>query len=221
MIGLLGGTFDPIHFGHLRFAEELAEALALSELRLVPAGRPPHRQAPHAAAAHRAAMVALAVGDHRVLRVDRREVESGALSYTIETLRSVRAEAGSGPLCLLMGADAFAGLASWKSWQDFPALCHIVVATRPGHAIAAQLASPLRELWQQRFTTDLSRLSSCPAGLVAYREITALDISASRIRTLLGEGRSARYLLPDAVLQYIDRHGLYRGGPPAGEGIGD
>jgi len=211
MIGLLGGTFDPIHFGHLRFAEEVRDALGLADLRLIPAGRPPHRAPPNTDARHRLAMARVAVEGHPVLRVDAREAESPAVSFTIETLLSIRAEIGGDrPLCLLMGADAFAGLASWRRWQEFAALCHIVVATRPGHDVAAGLAPPLREFWNGRFAADPGSLASRPAGLIALQSITALDISASRIRALLAAGRSARYLLPDAVLGYIEQHALYR-----------
>jgi nicotinate-nucleotide adenylyltransferase len=209
MVGLLGGTFDPIHFGHLRFAEEMLEALGLADVRLIPAGKPPHRSAPHAAAEHRLAMVKLALAGHPVLRADTREVESPELSYTINTLLSVRGEIGEQPLCLLMGADAFAGLASWKRWQEFVALCHIVVATRPGHDVSSSPAA-LKDFWQDGFGAPARALATRPAGLVVFQEITALDISASRIRALLQEQRSARYLLPDEVLRYIERHRLYR-----------
>lgn len=210
MVGVLGGTFDPIHFGHLRFAEEAAETLGLTELRLIPTGRPPHREMPVAAPGHRLAMTQLAVAGHPVLRADAREVESDAPSFTVTTLEAIRGEIGSRPLCLLIGADAFAGFATWRRWTELAGLAHIVVATRPGHELSGSLSPLLGEFWDQHFVPDIRLLSTRPAGFVALQKITALDISASRIRALLRAGCSARYLLPDAVLEYIGRTGLYR-----------
>jgi len=210
MLGLLGGTFDPVHLGHLRLAEELAEALALRELRLIPVGTPPHRGAPLASAQARLEMTRLAVANHPVLTVDSCEVLRTGPSFTVNTLKAIRAQQAGVPVCLLMGADAFAGLASWHSWRELPALAHIVVASRSGHA-AGRAPTAVAELWPDGPVRHPDALRDRPHGLLLEVGITGLDVSASRVRELLRLGRSVRYLLPDAVLEYILRHGLYGG----------
>lgn len=212
-IGVIGGTFDPIHYGHLRLAEELGETLKLAEVRLVPSGTPPHRSAPQAGAGHRLAMVRLAVGGNPRLRVDEREVRRAGPGYTRDTLAELRAEAGgTRPLVLLLGADAFLEFATWHRWHEIFKLAHIAVAHRPGFPVerwAERMPQPLaREysarLMQQPLATHLS-----PAGGIAVVPFTALDISATAIRGMLRAGASPRYLLPAEVLDYIQSHRLY------------
>jgi len=208
-LGILGGTFDPIHLGHLRFAEEIATALDLAEIRLVPAGQPPHRTAPLATAEHRLAMTYLATAGNPILRVDPREVRRTEPSYTIRTIEEIRAEIGERPLCLLLGADAFFGFPFWERWQDFFKLTHIVVASRPGYELTSSIPLPLQGMWGQIYTKDPRRLADEPAGLVYHQTITSLDISASNIRALIRRRHSARYLLPDSVLEYATKTELY------------
>jgi nicotinate-nucleotide adenylyltransferase len=212
-IGVIGGTFDPVHYGHLRLAEELGETLKLAEVRLVPSGTPPHRSAPEVAAGHRLAMVRLAAAGNSRFVVDEREVRRAGPGYTFDTLAELRAEAGgSRPLVLLLGADAFLEFATWHRWHEIFDLAHIAVAHRPGFPLEhwdERMPQPLaREysarLLQQPLATHLS-----PAGGIAVVAFTALDISATAIRGMLRSGASPRYLLPSAVLDYIRQHNLY------------
>ena len=209
-IGVFGGTFDPIHFGHLRLAEEMAEGLGLSQVRFIPAGQPPHRGAPRTAATHRLEMVRRAVAGNPRFEVDAREVQRPDPGYTVDTLTVLRAELGNEqPLWLLLGADAFAGLPSWHQWRQLFALTNIVVATRPD-AAGIQTGSLPEELKQELSQRQVQNGSATgPAGAVVLQNMTALDISATRIRATLARQNSARYLLPDAVLDYIHQHQLY------------
>lgn len=208
MIGLLGGTFDPVHFGHLRPALELFETLALDELRLIPCRIPPHRQAPVADAEQRARMLELALTDQAGIKVDRRELSREGPSYSVDTLVSLREELGAErPLCLILGMDAFLGLKSWHRWEMLPELAHIVVSHRPGSAIAGTEA--LGPWLHQARVDNPEALRRRPAGHVLFQGVTQLDISATTLRALIRGGRDPRYLLPDAVRGYIRREGLY------------
>ena len=210
-LGIFGGTFDPVHLGHLRLAEEAAEHLGLAGVRWIPAGRPAHRGPPSVAAASRLAMVRLAIAGNPRFSLDDAEVASTQPSYTVPTLERLRGEGeGERPLVLLVGADAFAGLPGWHDWRRLFELAHIAVAHRPGFPIdAAQLPQPLAEIFRERFSPSPAALGSAPAGCIVSFAMTPLAISATQIRALLGEGRSARYLLPDSVLDYIRREHLY------------
>lgn len=211
-LGLFGGTFDPIHFGHLRLAEEALDRLPLGAVRWIPAGRPPHRAAPGVTPAHRLAMVRLATAGHPRFAVDAAEVEAAAPSYTVPTLERLRAEVGAErPLVLLVGADAFAGLPDWHRWRDLFALAHVAVSHRPGFPVAAEsLPAELAAAFAARRLPDGAGLRAAPAGGIFTFAMTQLAISATQIRQLVASRRSARYLLPDAVLDYIDLHHLYR-----------
>ena len=211
-VGILGGTFDPIHYAHLRLAEELADALDLAQVRLVPASVPPHRASPQVSAAHRADMVRLACGDNTRFVLDDRECRRAGPSYTVDTLLELRAELGSArSLCLLMGLDAFLGLATWSRWERLFDLAHVVIAHRPGFALdpGAVPATLTRELEARRAQATRA-LQQSPAGLVWLQAVTPLDISATAIREAIREQRSPRYLLPDSVLDYIHRSSLYK-----------
>lgn len=211
-IGILGGTFDPIHYGHLRIAQELADGLGLDHVRVIPAGLPPHRKS-NLDAEHRMALVKLAIAGNQKFIADDREIRKATPSYTVETLKSLRDAFGaSQPLCLLMGADAVLGLTSWHRWQDLFNLAHIVVAHRPGLALQDwedKLPSALAKTWKIRRADDSQALSQQAAGLVFPWATTALDISATAIRAQLTMHQNPRYLLPDSVLDYIHTHHLY------------
>jgi len=211
-IGILGGTFNPIHFAHLRLAEELADALSLQSVRVIPASIPPHREAPRVSIQHRLEMVQLACADNPRLLVDDRECRRSGPSYTVDTLQELRAELGDEqPLCLLMGVDAFMALTTWSRWEQLFALSHIIIAQRPGFELdAAQLPTALAREHLARRTRESVDLRVAPRGRVLAMDIPPLEISATAIRAALREGRSARYLLPDAVLDYIDRNRLYK-----------
>ncbi len=214
-IGILGGTFDPIHFAHLRFAQEAAVSLQLREVRFIPAGRPPHRAAPGVSPQQRLEMTRLATGNNPLFLVDDREVRKDAPSYTIDTLTELRAELGEQqPLVLLVGADAFLGLASWHRWRELFSLTHIAVALRPGypHVMwADSMPDSLRGELHSRLTSNPRQLQDSPAGLINTLEITPLDISATKIRSCVSEQQTPRYLLPDSVLAYIQQNHLYQG----------
>ncbi|BBO19449.1 MAG: nicotinate-nucleotide adenylyltransferase [Burkholderiales bacterium] len=209
-LGLIGGTFDPVHYGHLRLAEEAREALGLDEVRWIPAGRPPHRAAPRVAAAHRLEMVRRAVAGNRAFTVDDAETRSDAPSYTASTLERLRAGMPARPLVLLLGADAFLGLAGWHRWRELFALAHFGVASRPGFALSAEdLPAELAAACAGRLGDDAAALHEAPAGRVVRFPMTPLAISASLLRAQLAAGTSVRYLLPDHVREYIQLHHLY------------
>ncbi len=209
MLGIFGGTFDPVHHGHLRIALELSQDLELAELRFVPCRMPPHRGAPTAAAADRLAMLRLAVAGQAGFAIDERELHRAGPSYMVDTLASLRAEQGRRPLCLLLGMDAFNALDTWHQWRRLIELAHLVVAFRP--AVDAAPGAALAALLAAHRVADADQLRSRPAGGILLQPVTQLEISATRIRSLVRAGRSPRYLLPESVLEYIRREGLYRG----------
>jgi len=211
-IGILGGTFDPIHYGHLRLAEEMRELAGLQHVRFIPAGNPPHRDTPQVTARDRSAMVQLAIADQPAFVLDEREVKRTAKSFTVHTVHELRAELGDAqPLCLLMGGDAFLQLHTWHEWERLLDLTHIVVGYRPGYTLDERLHSAperLREHYQQRLC-DVAYLSQHAAGGIAELAIPKLEISATLIRERVAEKRTIRYLLPPTVANYIYQHHLY------------
>lgn len=206
-LGLFGGTFDPIHTGHLRTAQELLTGLGLGEVRFLPSALPPHRPPPVAPPGQRLQMLEAALAGLPGFRVDTRELDRPGPSYTVDTLTSLRSEVGSRPLCLLLGLDAFLGLPTWHRWQAIPELAHVVVARRPGSA--PPTAGAAWELLRARASTDPRDLAASPAGRVLTVEITQLEISSSAIRDLVGVGGDPRFLLPDAVHALIEKHHIY------------
>lgn len=220
-LGIFGGTFDPVHLGHLRLAEEAREQLVLPEVRWIPAGQPPHRAGPRVASRHRLAMVRAATADNPAFSVDSAEVESDAPSYTVTTLERLRGLEGARPLVLLLGADAFLGFTRWHRWRDIVELAHLAVLTRPGFQfdpakVAAGEGMPadaeLAELIEGRRLApgDRAPLRERPAGSLVFLPMAPLAISATDIRARLGEARSVRYLLPPSVIDYIAANRLYR-----------
>ena len=209
-IGIMGGTFDPVHFGHLRLAQEAAEILGLELVRWVPAGQPWHRVAPLASAAHRLEMVRLAIEKNPLFELDDAEIRQTAPGYTVETLERLRREFGAKrPIVLLLGTDAFRNLSSWQRWRDLFDLAHVFVAQRPGHSLTpGGMQAALAAEWRKRAGTP-DVLRQRPGGNVVTYGTTALDISASAIRAHFAQARSPRYLLPSAVLDYIEAHGVY------------
>jgi len=212
LLGLFGGTFDPVHYGHLRLAEEARQCLGLAAVHWIPAGQPGHRAAPEVTATHRLDMVRLAVAGNPAFRVDDAEVIAAGPSYTVPTLERLRrVHGGQQPLVLLLGADAFAGLPNWHRWRELFELTHIAVSHRPGFPVdAATLPDALAAEFRRRQIADPTRMAAVPAGAITTFTMTQLDISATRIRHFLAQGKSPRYLLPEAVIDYIDQHHLYR-----------
>jgi nicotinate-nucleotide adenylyltransferase len=213
LVGILGGTFDPIHYAHLRLAQEIVDNLRLTQVKFVLAARPPHRDNPQTSARHRAEMVRLAIADNPLFALDTRELDRSGPSYSFDTLTSLRAELGAEtPLCLIVGADAFLGLPTWHRWRELFELAHVVVAHRPGFTLGSSspaMPAELWEEWQQRYCADAQIIKTSPHGSILTQETTALDISASAIRELVSRGGNPRYLLPEAVLTYILEHQLY------------
>jgi nicotinate-nucleotide adenylyltransferase len=211
VIGVFGGTFDPVHFGHLRLGIDAIDKLGIGEVRIVPAGVPPHRVLPFAPAAARLRMTALAIAGEPRFVLDDAEAMSTEPGYTVDTLTRLRGELGPAqPLCLLLGSDAFAGLATWSRWRQLFELAHIGVATRAGQGSGnSALTAPLAGEYAARYRDSAACLAAAPAGSIVRFSMSALDISASAIRELLGAGRSPRYLLPDTVLDYIASNRLY------------
>lgn len=214
VLGLFGGTFDPLHVAHLRLALEAREALGLAEVCLIPAGKPALREAPQCAAADRLAMVERALADLPGFSVDATEVRqasSAAPSYTIDTLeRQRRLHGAQRPLVLLLGADAFARFEAWHRWRELFGLAHIAVATRPGHDLKVGAGATALDAEFAARRGVAADLAGAPAGRIVPFAITALEISASAIRRRLAAGLSVRYLVPEAVLDYIESHQLYR-----------
>lgn len=204
MIGIFGGTFDPVHFGHLRSALEVQELFRLDEVRLIPSSVPPHRQQPKASAEQRLAMLELAVAHRRGFKVDTRELDRPGNSYTVDTLASLRADFPEQTLLLFIGCDAYNGLTSWHRWRDLFHWSHVVVLTRPGFSVDEQ--SPF---FSTRMTTDYTQLLDFPAGKLFFQAVTQLDISATAIRNRIAQQRDPSFLLPDAVLEYINDNNLY------------
>jgi nicotinate-nucleotide adenylyltransferase len=206
-LGVLGGTFDPVHHGHLRSALELYETLGLDRLHLVPCHYPSHRGAPLATPAQRLAMLQSAIEGCAGLVADDCEIRRGGVSYSIDTLRSLREEAGpDAALCLILGADAFVGLPGWKEWQRLRDYAHIVVMRRPGSQL--HLADELKALVSAH-ALPAAALGEQPSGGVIMLEQTQLAISSSHIRALCASGRSPRFLLPDSVIDYLLKHHIY------------
>lgn len=215
-VGILGGTFDPVHFGHLRLAQELAHTLKLAQVRFVPSGTPPHRATPAATTAQRIAMARLAVAANALFAVDERETRRTGPAYTFDTLTELRAElAATSSLVLLLGADAFLEFATWHRWHELFGLAHIAVAHRPGFPVERwrdSMPQPLAREYAARLMQQPLAVHLAPAGGIVVMPITALDISATAIRELTRTGGSPRYLLPDPVLDYIQAQNLYSGG---------
>ena len=211
-IGLLGGSFDPIHYGHLQLASDALEHLPLREVRFVPAAQP-WQKGPITAAAHRAHMVQLAIADQARFTLDMREIERGGVTFTIDTLQALRSQHPRRPLVLIMGSDQFARLDTWRDWQRVVQLAHVAVATRAG--AHTRLSEQLCKLVDDR-RADIASLLSNPGGSVVEFAMTPMEASATEVRRLLRQPKSAERaqrlsaMVPAAVLDYIDSHNLYQ-----------
>lgn len=211
-IGLLGGTFNPIHFGHLRIAETLSEALRLDEVRFIPAANPPHKVMPLVNATARAKMVEIAIRDNPLFRLDTLELNRSGYSYTVDTLLSLRAELGNEvSLVLLMGSDAFSNLHTWHRYNDILQLCNIALVQRlPTEEQALPLAKELDDLMRAHFSDNVNDVSMKPNGIITVQAMAPLAITSTDLRERLRQKMSARYLMPDAVIAYLLEQQLYK-----------
>lgn len=207
-IGILGGMFDPVHFGHLRPMLEVKQALSLQSLRMVPCAIPPHRVTANVGAAQRVDMLHLAIEGEGGIVVDEREIQRETPSYSYDTLASLREEFTQAPLCLIVGMDAFKGLPAWYRWQELLSLCHLVVMTRPGSVLEGD--GVLSSYVAQHQTHDVDDLHANRVGKIYFCEVTSLDISSTKIRACVHQGGDVRYLLPETVRAYIQEHKLYQ-----------
>ena len=210
LIGVLGGTFDPIHRGHTEFAHDAVRALGLDQLRCVPAGNPAHRPMPVASATDRLALVRLAFADQPGCVIDDVEIRQPGPSWTILTLERLRAACPDAALVLIVGADAFLGLPGWHRWQELISLAHIAVANRPGSDLdILAMPAPLKDVFQTHHVTDVSALKRHTAGCIVSFTMTPCTVSATQIRSALRQGQPSHGLVATSVENYIRRHHLY------------
>lgn len=206
-LAIFGGTFDPVHYGHLRCADEARQKLNLKSLYLLPAGTPPLRNEPGATAKQRLQMLQLALPEFPQLEIDDREIRRSGPSYMVDTLQELRTEFPQRPLLLLLGEDAANHLHSWFHWENLFALAHIVILTRPG--VKAEYRQDLAKQIQQRLAFDQQGLLRSQAGGILRLQVTSIDVSATTIKSIIRLGRSPRAMLPGAVLDYINENHLY------------
>jgi nicotinate-nucleotide adenylyltransferase len=204
-IGIFGGSFDPVHFGHLRPALEILEALSLDSMQFIPSGQPPHRGVPVASAEQRLAMLKAALADEPRFQVDERELRRAAPSYTYDTLTELKRERPGDVLVLVLGLDAFLGLPGWHRWHELLDLAHIAVAQRPGWDL--QSGSALTEVLRARQVRSVGELFATSAGRILLQPVTPLEISSTQVRTAAAEGGDLHHLVPETVRRLIqDSH---------------
>jgi len=208
MIGILGGTFDPIHHGHLRLALEMSERLGLEKVYLIVSANPPHRQMPQTPVEMRFEMVKLAIENEKMLIADNREIKRNCPSYTVETLLEMREEFGNElPICLILGMDAFLGLPTWFEWEKLLDLTHLIITQRP--EINQHFSEPLQKLLEKHQTYNMDKIKEKSAGYILFEAMPMLAISATQIRQCFLEKKNPHYLLPESVLKFISQQGLY------------
>jgi nicotinate-nucleotide adenylyltransferase len=211
MLGVFGGTFDPIHFGHLRVALDVVEALDLERLHLIPLHVAAHRGQPLASPEQRLAMARIATRDEPRLMVDDRELRRSGPSFTVDTLRAIRIEHPNQSICLLLGSDAFEGFLGWHEPRIIMGLAHLIVMQRPGYRLPENTS--LRALVDSRRTPTPGELHHASGGLIFFLPVTQLSISSTSIRERLYKGLSARYLTPNEILQFIESENIYSSAP--------
>ena len=208
-VAIMGGTFDPIHNGHLRTAVEVLDRYQYSELRLIPCFQPVHKGRPSVSPRQRLEMAKLAISGDSRLRVDSREMDREGPSYSVDTLRDIRSEIGPNEsLIMVLGMDSFLSLPTWQNWQELIQYSHLLVVSRPGWE--PDLISELSAFCENYRAASSHELQCAPSGRVWFETLTPLGISSSMIRALARKNESIAYLLPEPVQKYIEQHQLYR-----------
>jgi len=206
-IGILGGTFDPVHYGHLRIGLECKEALGLDELRMIPCAVPSHRDTPHADAEQRVTMMAAALNDVEGVLVDDQELKRTGYSYTVDTLTSLKAKFPNAALYLILGSDSFQDILQWHKWQNIVELANIVIAQRPDHGNDQESKAGVK--LADRFCSA-DEIEKSLSGKITFVKVSQLEISATHIRELVSKNKSVKYLLPDSVINLISQYELYK-----------
>jgi nicotinate-nucleotide adenylyltransferase len=213
MIGIFGGTFNPVHWGHVRTALELKNALVMDTVLMVPCGIPPHRDEPDTSPQIRLAMLKAAIAGIDGLQIDDRELKREGPSYTIDTLRSLRDEKGHLPIGLCVGVDAFVALDTWHQWQQLIEFAHIIVVHRPGWPVEGmdqQVSTELKAMIHAHRVDDSARLHEQAAGFLLTQKVTNIDISSSDIRQRIAQGKSIKDMVPEQVQKIIESNKLYQ-----------
>ncbi len=204
-IGVFGGTFDPIHYGHIKPVLDIREFTGIPEIRYIPNSRPGHRSQPQTSALHRWNMTVLALDGYTELIADDREIQRAGTSYMVTTLRSLRSEFVMRPLCLILGIDAFLQIHRWHWWAEVLKLAHIVVMSRPGTEFPYQLP----DWWFQSLEVSPRKLHSKLSGFILHVAVDRVDVSATELRNRISRGDDCSGVLPDSVYAYIKQHNLY------------
>lgn len=205
LYGIFGGTFDPLHNGHLAIMTAVFDKCALEQVRLVPAAAPPHRDPPNASAQQRLEMVSLAIANYPQFDVDDRELKRETPSYTYDTVKSLQNENAARRYCLILGVDALSGLAGWHRWQELLASIHFIVVQRPGWA----LPQPLPDWWQQARAEVIDELTQFEAGKICLVDVEPNSVSATKIRDGIAQGVDVSTMVPHSVWDYICTNKLY------------
>ena len=204
-IGLFGGTFNPVHTGHLLAADAVREQLGLDVIRFLPAAYSPFKVRPELSDRHRVAMLEHAVADYPEFKIDTRELHMQGPSYTINTLKSINRDSPRNRLYLLIGMDAWKGFEHWHKWQEIIEICHLAITTRPGYS-----PENLSNFWQAKQVTDADEIKSSRAGKLIFVSVPRSEAASSEIRKYIKKSQSTKSFLPDSVAQYIEEHQLYR-----------
>ena len=211
MIGIFGGTFDPVHYGHIKPALSVKQDLKLTQLRFIPNKIPPHRDIPWLNAEQRLSLLKSALQDIPGTIIDERELNRDGPSYMVDTLRSLKSDFPAESFCLIIGMDAFYAINTWFKWRELFDLCHLVVTTRPGFdqmSIAGQMSRADYEFLSQKMTQDVNALSPLETGEILLQSVPQLDISSTQIRAKLLNAEDISQWLPDEVLQQLKRFTL-------------
>ena len=207
-IGIMGGMYNPVHNAHLRVAIECQEKFNFDELKMLPCAVPPHRDSPEVDSQQRCEMLRLALSDVDNISVDTRELDRSGMSYTVDTLRSLKIDFPDVKLFLIVGSDAFQGLNTWHKWKEILQLSNIVIAQRPDNE--NNLKSEVGQQLKECFTKDIDAFLDSDAGQVFSLVVSQMEISSSQIRELIGKNMSAQFLVPDVVLDFIKEYKLYK-----------